>query len=126
MKQEFELWMKQAEDDLEKAEILFRNNKFDGTASNCQQAVEKSLKALVIKNKKVLIKTHSLIKLGSLVNLPNGLLIKIEKFESIYQGARYPDISMVSPYEKFEREDGLSFIETAKEVLEWVKKKLIL
>ena len=42
MREEIKNWLKQSEEDLEKAEILFKNKKYDGVAFNCHQSVEKA------------------------------------------------------------------------------------
>ncbi len=49
MKEEIKNWWDKAEDDLEKAIILYKNRKYDGTAFYCQQSIEKGLKALYIR-----------------------------------------------------------------------------
>ncbi len=61
MRKEIENWWKQAIDDLEKARILFKTEKFDGAVFFCQQAVEKSLKSLCLLNFKDIPKGHSII-----------------------------------------------------------------
>ena len=123
MRTEVENWLKQAEADLRKAKILFDNRELDGVASNCQQTVEKSLKAVIIKEKNQLIKTHSLVKLGSIAMVPKELLIKIEKLETLHQESRYPDVSSVIPAERYDKEDAVEFVKIAEEVLQWCNKK---
>ena len=74
MKTEIDRWWSTANNDVEKAEILFRNGKYDGTTFFCQQAVEKGLKALQIKQKNRFEKIHDLVKLGEDVGLPEKFL----------------------------------------------------
>jgi len=62
--EEVKRWWKKAVDDLEKAEILYKNKKYDGTVFYCQQAVEKGLKALQLKKTKKIKKIHDLVELG--------------------------------------------------------------
>ncbi|MBI3051859.1 HEPN domain-containing protein [Candidatus Woesearchaeota archaeon] len=70
MRKEVENWWRQANSDLEKAKVLFKSGNFDGTAFFCQQAAEKSLKALVIvKTKEKKIESHSLVYLGKEANV---------------------------------------------------------
>ncbi|MBI3623222.1 HEPN domain-containing protein [Candidatus Pacearchaeota archaeon] len=78
MKEEANDWSKQAEDDLDKAKILFNNRKFDGAAFYSQQTAEKALKAVIIKTQGKLVKTHDLVILGRMAGLPKSILEKCE------------------------------------------------
>ncbi|MEM2918090.1 MAG: HEPN domain-containing protein [Candidatus Altiarchaeota archaeon] len=49
MTNEVETWLKQAVEDLETANILYKNKKYKAAAFYCQQAVEKAFKAVSIK-----------------------------------------------------------------------------
>ena len=55
-------WWKQAERDLDTAKYLFEGSRFKESSLFCQQAVEKALKALLLKNKGEIIKVHDLVK----------------------------------------------------------------
>lgn len=96
----------------------------DTAAFLCQQSVEKSLKTLYIKEKRILKKTHSISSLAKELNLPNSLIVKISELEPVYQRTRYPNIAQQIPAEEFEKEDVADFVNIAKEVTEWIEKKL--
>lgn len=121
---EIENWWKQAERDLISAENNMNSGDHYVSAFMSQQAVEKALKALYIKEKKELIKTHSLSRIGKLLTLPNEVLAKIASLEPVYQETRYPDVASKIPAEEFEEKDALELLNNAREVLEWIKKKL--
>ena len=61
LKEEVKRWWSKAEDDFDKAEILFKNKKYDGAVFFCQQAVEKGLKALTLKKQNKIKKIHDLV-----------------------------------------------------------------
>ena len=124
MREEVHNWMKQAENDLTAAKNSIISKDYYVSAFMSQQAVEKILKALVLKDKKELIKTHSILRLAKLMNLPRELLVKISKLEPIYQETRYPDVSSKIPSEEFEEKDANEFLKIAIEVLEWTKKMM--
>ncbi|MBD3203413.1 HEPN domain-containing protein [Candidatus Woesearchaeota archaeon] len=94
MRREISNWWKQGLNDFEKAKILFENNKYDGSAFFCQQAVEKSLKALILNNsKEKFIEGHSLIYLGKKANIPNKFFSGLKKLSPQYFISRYPDVT---------------------------------
>ncbi len=124
MKPEVERWWKQAQADEESAQSTLATGKYYVAAFLCQQAVEKALKALYIQEKASLLKTHSISRLAKELELPPEILTKITLLEPIYQQTRYPDIAENIPSEEFEESDAQEALQTAKEVLEWIKKKL--
>lgn len=81
------------EEDLEKAKILFDNNKFDGTTFYSQQTAEKALKTAHIFKELGLTKTHDLSLLGRLVKLPKEFLEKAILLNHFYTASRYPIMS---------------------------------
>lgn len=120
MKEESKSWLAKAEDDLEKASVLFKAKKYDGASFYCQQAAEKALKAVMIEEKGLLLKIHDLVKLGKELNLPNGLLEPCKELTIAYTFSRYPDTGMV----KDVRNSTARFMNTAKGVVEWAKARL--
>lgn len=92
MKQETKKWFEKAKDDLKKAKDNFGIGHYDLASFLCQQAVEKSLKAVLIERKNEFPKIHDLVRLGKLVELDERLLKNCEKLSPVYIGARYPDI----------------------------------
>lgn len=118
-------WMDQAESDLKSAEYNLQGGKLDVAAYLCQQAVEKALKALYIKNKNELWKTHDLVKLAELVKAPKRIIEICNKINPIYTEDRYPDYSDVIPAKKFKQEEVEDFLNKSKEVIKWIRKNLI-
>ena len=116
--EEVKRWWKKAVDDLEKAEILYKNKKYDGTVFYCQQAVEKGLKALQLKKTKKIKKIHDLVELGKDSNLPDDFLEYCKEITLSYVYARYPDVEE----DKNISETAKKFITYSKEILEWIKK----
>jgi len=117
-------WMKQAEADLLSSEHAISSKDYYVSAFLSQQAVEKSLKALGIKERQELIKSHSVSKLAKDNNLPEELVKKIALLEPVYQETRYPDISSTIPAEEFDETDAAQFYNIAEEVIEWIRKKI--
>ncbi len=77
-------WIKKGEDDLKLAKLALDNDIPDYAAFNAQQAVEKFLKAFLIKNDKPLIRTHGVAYLIERCKETNP------SFEELYElGAHY-------------------------------------
>lgn len=121
---EMKRWWKQAESDLEAAEKNIKIKLYYVSAFLSQQAVEKALKALALKEKNKLIKTHNVLRLAKMLNLPSTLLLKTASLEPVYQETRYPDVSSKLPSEEFEKKDAIELLNNALEILEWIKNKL--
>lgn len=120
MEEEVKQWWNKAVDDLEKARILARNKKYDGALFYCQQAVEKGLKALLIKEKNKLRKIHDLVELGKEVNLPENFSVYCKELTQAYIYSRYPGI----PEEYNLSNITTDFLRYAREILAWIEKKL--
>src|SRR3989338_2615742 len=92
MREEVRRWWDKAKDDLEKAIILFKNEKYDGAVFFCQQSAEKGLKALALKEKGKIKKIHDLVELGRDVKLPENLIAYCKELTLSYIYSRYPDV----------------------------------
>lgn len=122
MNEEIKKWWKRAKGDLKKAKDNLNIKNYDLTSFLCQQAVEKALKALLIKKTKKFPKIHDLVRLGRLVDIDKDLLKNCEKLTSVYVETRYPDISDI----KYTKEEAEQDIKTAKKVIKWVREKISL
>lgn len=56
-------WLEIAQEDLRAARVLLRNDVFRAATYYCQQAAEKSVKAYLVFNRQVIIRTHDLLYL---------------------------------------------------------------
>ncbi|HLC81015.1 MAG TPA: HEPN domain-containing protein [Candidatus Nanoarchaeia archaeon] len=124
MGKETENWWHQAEADFKAAVFNFNGKQYYVASFLFQQAVEKALKALMLKEKKELLKSHSLSRLAKELNTPLALLAKLAILEPVYQETRYPDVSEKIPAEEFEEEDASKFLEIAEEVMQWIRKRI--
>ena len=96
-------WIKSAEHDLEVAETLFYNEKYDWCLYLCHLVIEKILKALWVKNNenKLPPKSHNLVRLAeySKVKLTDEQKIFLDEINDFNIAVRYPDY-------KFEKHKG--------------------
>lgn len=122
--EEYAKWLEQARHDSKIAEHNLNGNFFDGCVFYCQQAVEKSLKAILIKKEKKLLKIHDLIILGKKVNLPNIFFKKIGDLNSAYTESRYGISINKIPAELFDKKDALEFLNLTKDVLKWAENQI--
>lgn len=125
MREEVDLWWKQALKDLEAAKKNFEIEEYYITAFLCQQSVEKALKALYIYKLKSTPGTiHSLVYLGKSVGVPKELETLLRKIQPDFVISRYPDIAQALPYELYDEDIAKERLEIAKKVIEWVEREL--
>jgi len=120
----YEEWVKYAEEDLEFAKYSFKIGKYRYTCYFSQQAVEKLLKAFLIKNKIKIPKTHDILELlDKCIEIDRDFeelyKLDLEKLSLFYTLTRYPEFE----YEVTEK-DAKEAIEIAEKVREFVLKKL--
>ena len=124
MRQEISNWWRQAKKDLEVAEKNYEFKEYYACAFFSQQAVEKSLKALILTQTKQKVEGHSLVYLGKTAKVPENYLSNLKKLSPQYFLARYPDASEDVPFDLYDQKITLEFLETAREVLKWIEKQL--
>lgn len=124
MREETNNWLRQAEADFRKSEILFKNNEFDGSVFFSQQTVEKSLKALCLFKLRELPKGHSIIYLAKKVSVPKELFSGIIDLNPEYLITRYPDIAGGIPSELYDKHIAQRHKEVSDKVLKWVKNQI--
>ncbi len=122
MREHAKRWLEFSEDDLEVAVEAARIGKYGIAAYHCQQAVEKSIKAILIliSDGPTTFKTHDIEKLlKGLLRLgvdPPPFVWEATKLTDYAFSTRYPDDYV--PVSKEEYEEAY---EIAKKVLEWAK-----
>jgi HEPN domain-containing protein len=120
-----EKWLKQALHDLEMAEKNLEFGGYDVCAFLCHQAVEKFMKALIIrKHGADAPRIHHLDQLARKLGFPREVVDKLLLLESDYVASRYPDVSVGVPYEEYSREDAEDKVGLAKEMIEWLRNHL--
>ena len=124
MRVEVENWLKQAEADMRKADILFKSREFDGTVFFCQQSAEKALKAVALDKLRESQKGHSIVYLAQLVKLPGEMMSGVRDLNPEYLIARYPDMASGVPSELYDEKIASRHMETARAVVELAKKQM--
>ncbi len=124
MREETKNWLKQAEADLRKANVLFETNNFDGAVFFYQQTAEKALKSLCLVKLKEIPQGHSIIYLATLVKVPREMFSGIRDLNPEYLITRYPDMAAGVPSEMYDREIAARHKKTAQEILKWVKNQI--
>ena len=87
-------WLSYAADDIAALDLLLCDEQLTNIAAfHAQQAVEKSLKALLEELDLGLVKTHSLVRLNALIR-PHYTIIEdldmLDRLDAVYIEARYP------------------------------------
>lgn len=124
MEDEFTLWLEKARESLNDAIASFENHRYGLTAFCCQQALEKLLKAAVVKRKKQRPrKIHDLLPLmkDSGLDMTEEHSTDISKISKFYFLVRYPDIN-----KKFfaTEEIAKNTLKKTQEIFLWIENKL--
>lgn len=98
MKKITKKWLEFAENDLKNAGILFRGKSYPAVIWYCHQAVEKTIKAIIVEKGTRLRKTHDLIGLASDADLKlsKDIATFIDNLNPYYNPIRYPDAALES------------------------------
>jgi len=116
-------WLKQADYDMETAEIMFDNKRYFYAVFMCHLSIEKALKGLYLERlKEIPPKVHNLVyllnKIGVKPSEPTGkFLIKLNEASIV---TRYPE-----ELDKLQKDFTQSIVKDillrSKEALEWIK-----
>ena len=97
-------WLDSAYDDIRAMEqMLDLADLTNIVAFHAQQTVEKTFKAIIEEREMGFVKTHSLIRLNTLVQPYHDLVTDmdmLERLDSVYTEARYPDEMGLLPFGK--------------------------
>lgn len=119
-------WSESAKYDLDTALALFRANKYPYALFFGHLAIEKILKALVVKGtKRHAPHTHSLPILASklTIKVPEEIKKRLADFMEFYLEARYPE-EQKKFYRKCTKEFAGQNFKELKKVFRWLKEKL--
>lgn len=120
---EVENWWKQSQVDFTSAQHCFESKDYYLSAFMCQQAVEKAIKALYIKEHQELLRIHDLVRLARDVHLPEELIKKCAVLNPVYVEVRYPESDEI-PSDKIDSVKASNFLSLTKEILQWIEKKV--
>lgn len=125
MREEINNWLRQANRDLKVAEKNFDIEEYYSAVFWCQQAVEKGLKAVILKRTKDKSFGHSLVQLGKQAKVPDEFVSKLKLLSPQYFLSRYPDASEDVPFELYDWKITKNFLEISKGVLKWVNNQFL-
>lgn len=122
MRHDTEQWWQQAQADLASARILLSARRYDGVSWFAQQAAEKGLKALLIERRAGQLprRTHDLEFLAAELGAYAVLQADVSALTSIFEQARYPDITGVAPVNSVTESDAQGHLTAAVRILEWI------
>ncbi len=118
-------WLDRAKDDLLAASLLLAQPELTNmVAFHAQQAVEKSLKALLEEVDIAFIKTHNLARLYSLIEPHVSLSLDqdmLDRLDAVYIESRYPGEMGLLPYGKPTQKEAKQFHDFAQHLYEQVQ-----
>jgi len=123
-------WMEQAQEDLKTAKILLAQGVFYASVFFSHQAVEKALKAVLLKNGKDPGKIHSLPDLVEILeteldlSVPEDIRSAVYEINPHYVITRYPDAANGVPAKAYNRVKADEIFNKSQEVLKWSRQNL--
>lgn len=126
MRQETNLWLRQAREDLITAQVNFKGDRFYAASIFSQQAAEKALKALILEQTGATPpRTHDLIALGRRIEAPLEIVRALEQLNPAYAVSRYPDVlTDTIPADFINKDLAKSHTADAEVILRWARQKL--
>ena len=123
MRPEAEPWWRQAQADLDSAEVLLQGGRFYAASWYARQAAELGLKALYIERRAIGAvppRTHDLQFLGRDVGAPAAVQLDLSALGPVFGVARYPDVAGRPPIDVIGRMDTTAHVDAARSVLAWI------
>ena len=121
-------WLARAEDDLLAAEILLAQPELTNmVAFHAQQAVEKTLKAVLEESAIAAVRTHSLTRLYSLIEPYISISVDqdmLDRLEAVYIQSRYPGEMGLLPSGKPSQSEAQAFYSFARQLFQEVQTAL--
>ncbi|MDP3989863.1 MAG: HEPN domain-containing protein [archaeon] len=121
MRNDVEVWLKQAKRDLKSAKNSLISGDYYVTALLCQQAVEKSLKYHYLQKNKDLLRIHDLVKLAREVGAPDNIIKACAEINPVYVEVRYPEGNEL-PFEKVNKKEAEYILKLTEIILQWIQK----
>jgi HEPN domain-containing protein len=121
-------WLARAEEDLLAAEILLTQPELTNmVAFHAQQAVEKTLKAVLEESAIVAVRTHSLTRLYGLVEPHMTISVDqdmLDRLEAVYIQSRYPGEMGLLPSGKPSQTEAQEFYSFAQQLFKEIQTTL--
>lgn len=128
MRAEIKAWWAQAEANLQTANVNLKEERYYAAVFFCQQAVEKALKALVLKRKRnpqsPEMFGHSLIHLAKVCGVPEQFHSFLRDLTAEYVNTHYPSTAEEPPEALYDETIAARTVASSREVLEWIEKRL--
>ncbi|MEW5693672.1 MAG: HEPN domain-containing protein [Candidatus Hydrogenedentota bacterium] len=121
-------WMIIAEYDLKTAKHMYKSRRYLYVAFTCQQAIEKILKAIYVKeNNKTPPYTHNLIKLINLTSIASMIkeseLTFVELLNSYYLESRYTE-TIKELFKSLTKKRSFEILRKTRSLFKWLKRKI--
>lgn len=125
MNNNFQNWLKMAEEDLLWSEASLKDRMLRGACFAAQQSAEKALKAFLLSKGKNIQKIHDLVALNeeckNLENKFQDLETACNLLSPYYLSTRYPDVAQ---FEDYSEETVKNVVEQSRKVITFVKSQI--
>jgi len=123
MRSEIQAWWQQAKADVRTAEVNLKGERYYEAVFFCQQAVEKALKAYILRRSRnpqsPAMLSHSLIFLAKQALLPDRFHSFLRELTSEYVSTRYRSAAEEAPKARYDRAIATETLSATEEVVGW-------
>lgn len=120
-------WLERAKYDLVSAKIMYDSKRYLYAAFMCQQALEKTFKAILIENKKDIPRIHNLVRLAEQAEVYPLMMDADQDFLADLTPyaieSRYGDYKK-SLSEIIDKKSAGQYLEASRKMSQWLRKKL--
>lgn len=126
MQKDIDYWLNLAQYDIKTAQAMLNSGRYLYVLFTCQQALEKTLKALVVKTTNQFPpRIHDLLKLAEKgqLELSDRQAEFLSKLSFYYLESRYPE-QIIDLSKETNKEMAETYLNKSMEVLKWLDKKV--
>jgi len=126
MEEDIRYWVDLAKYDLKTADAMLKSRRYLYVLFTCQQAIEKMLKALVVKvNQEFPPRTHDLLRLAQItrINVSDEQRELLGKLSFYYIETRYPE-EVYEISRSISRKIASEYLNRTEEIFTWLRKKM--
>jgi HEPN domain-containing protein len=124
MREEIRNCWRQAEEDLITARANIGVTRYYASVFFSQQAAEKALKAYYILRFKELPQSHNLVDMAKALHADSKIISAARELNPEYLVTRYVDAANGVPADMYDEKSAKLHLKCAKEIIDWVKKKM--
>ena len=117
-------YLRQIDNDLDTADLLAEHGKYADSVFHSEQAAEKALKVLTMRQQRQVPMTHNLVRLARDLNLSDQIIKAAQELTPDYLTTRCVDAANGVPADMYDEDSARLHDDYARKIVQCVKKQL--